>query len=418
MTTPLFIIYDDERGRFGPMTGLRAVFEVRNGVQPNLNRIEARIGRPAGALVASTRLAPLIAKRSPGKQVNPDVAGVESCLLVNGRWPGVHFTDPVNQLEQGHAIVQADGQVVAACLTGNEAHRFLGEGGFSLSDTTRTVRVQHRALMDRPWHILDDLTDVLIADLMAFNDPPIGRGDREGVTIMGDHPVRIAPGVTIRPPVVFNAEHGPVVVGLDAVINPFVVLQGPCYVGPATELASHASIRRGTVLGEHCKIGGEVSASLIDSYTNKAHPGFLGHSLVGSWSNLGAGTECSNLKNTYGNVRVQLDEAAAPEDTRRMFQGAIIGDYVRTAIGTRLPTGAVIHTGCMLATSGWAPKFAAPFGFYTDQGCQAYDRNKLIATIKTMKARRGMELENAEETLILDQSGSVNGQSPSGADRR
>jgi UDP-N-acetylglucosamine diphosphorylase/glucosamine-1-phosphate N-acetyltransferase len=273
-------------------------------------------------------------------------------------------------------------------------------GSFLLPDQTKTVRVRQRALMNRPWHILDELEEILAADLAGFTYPPIEQGDHEGVTVMGDHPVRIAPGVKIAPLVVFDASQGPVVVDREAVVNPFVVIQGPCYIGPGTEIASHASIRQGTVLGERCKVGGEVSFSIIDSYTNKAHSGYLGHSLIGSWSNLGANTNVSNLKNTYGNIRVQLDEAAAPEDTGRTFQGTIIGDYVRTAIGTRLPTGAVIHTGCMLAANGWAPRFAAPLGFYTDQGRQIYDLEKLIDTIRAMKDRRGLTLDQAEAETI------------------
>jgi len=400
MTTPQLIIYDDGQGHFGPMTGLRPAFDIRTGAQSNLRRIENLIGRSAGALIVPDRLVGLVADRCSQTSVNPGLAEGGPCLLVNGRWLGVRFSDQVRQLEQGQAVVQADGQVIAAHLALSEARKFLSDGGMSLPDKTQTIRVQHRALMDRPWHILDDLIDVLTADLLTIDYPLIKQGGLPGVTAFGDQPIRIAPGAKVMPSVVLDASIGPVVVDCDAVINPLVVLQGPCYVGPGTEIASHANIRQGTILGERCKVGGEVSASIIDSYSNKAHAGYLGHSLVGSWSNLGAGTDVSNLKNTYGNVRIQLDEAAAPEDSGRTFHGAIIGDYVRTAIGTRLLTGAVIHTGCMIASSGWSPKFAAPLGFYTDQGCQAYNIEKLIKTILAMKARRGFELDKSEEAMI------------------
>src|SRR5690606_29763654 len=107
-----------------------------------------------------------------------------------------------------------------------------------------------------------------------------------------------------------------------------------------------------------CRIGGEVSHSIFQSFSNKTHGGYLGHALVGEWVNLGAATNASNLKNTYGSVRMQLAARGPREDTGLLQLGPILGDYVRTAIGTRIPTGAVIGTGCMISLSGFAPTFA------------------------------------------------------------
>ncbi|NJL32283.1 MAG: hypothetical protein HC898_12070 [Phycisphaerales bacterium] len=110
--------------------------------------------------------------------------------------------------------------------------------------------------------------------------------------------------------------------------------------------------------------------------------------------NLGASTTVSNLKNTYGSVRVQMHPDQASEDTKRMFQGPIIGDFVRTAIGTRILTGSCLNTGSMIALSNYAPKCSKPFGFYTDDSPdgEPYDPDKFIATAQAMLARRKVEM--------------------------
>src|SRR5699024_3671599 len=131
---------------------------------------------------------------------------------------------------------------------------------------------------------------------------------------------------------------------------------------PRCVIQPHALIRRYAAIGPFCKVAGEVSFSILQGYVNKGHSGFLGHAVIGAWCNFGAGTTASNLKNTYGHVRLQLAGDAAPIDTARMFHGPVMGDFVRTAIVTRLSTGTVLGTGCMIATSGFAPRFAAPFG--------------------------------------------------------
>jgi UDP-N-acetylglucosamine diphosphorylase/glucosamine-1-phosphate N-acetyltransferase len=321
-------------------------------------------------------------------------------VLVNGRWGGVRYAEQVSILSLNQAVVQSDGQVVAVVLGNDHAETFLQTGGVTLPDCAATVRVQGRTLIERPWHVLDELPDTLAADMAASKTPLFHSEAYPGVTTLGDHPIRVGAGARIMPSVVIDAEYGPVVIDEGATVNPLTVLQGPCFIGRDAVLVSHTSIRRNTVIGPCCKVGGEVSASILHGYSNKAHSGYLGDSLVGAWVNLGADTNTSNLKNTYGPVSVQLKEGAPAENSDRVFHGSIIGDYVRTAIGTRLPTGAVIHPGCMLAGSGWAPRFAAAMGFHTDSGRQPYDPQKLVQTLRIMADRRGVELNEEEQVLI------------------
>lgn len=394
------MIYDDRRGRFGPMTGLWAVFEFRSGALLSSERIEKVLNRPASCFFVPEPISGVVAERHPGVRVNDGMPGGEACLLVNGRWAGVGLTNEVLGLSPGQAVVQADGQVIAACLSRDDVPDFIDSGFITLPDRTSTVRLNRRALIERPWHVLDELPINLLADLSSSDTPIYQPKDHPGVTTFGKHPIRIGSDVQLMPSVVVDASYGPVVIEDGAVVNPLTVLQGPCSIGRDSVLVSHTSIRRNTVIGPGCKVGGEIAGSVLHSYTNKAHAGYLGDSLVGSWVNLGADTNVSNLKNTYNPVRVRLDENVDAEDTGRTFHGAVIGDYVRTAIGTRLSTGTVVNPGCMLAVTGWAPKLATAMGFYTDAGREDYDPDKLIATLRAVMRRRDLEMGPRVESLI------------------
>ncbi|GAB4111033.1 MAG: GlmU family protein [Phycisphaeraceae bacterium] len=400
MNTHRFIIYDNEGGSFGPLTRTRAVFELRTGADTTLERVQKTLGAAPAGLWCPDRLKGVLEQRYPDTPVNPDDLAQGPVLLVDGRWAGIRHRDEVLSLKTGQALVKADGRVVAVVLNNDQALAFLNNGCRTLPDDVSTIRLQNRVLLNRPWHILDDLPENLEHDLLHSDTPVIDLGEHPGIIVTGEHPVRVGPDTRILPSVVIDAEHGPVVIERGATINPLCVLQGPCYVGAGSVLVSHTSIRRNTVIGPGCKVGGELSASILQSYSNKSHSGFLGDSLVGSWVNLGAGTTTSNLKNTYGQVRIQLEPNGPAEDTGRMFLGSIIGDYVRTAIGTRLTTGSVIQPGCMLAVSGWAPGSTRPMGFYTDAGYQPHDVSKLIETVRRMMHRRGITLDQAEAAMI------------------
>jgi hypothetical protein len=143
-------------------------------------------------------------------------------------------------------------------------------------------------------------------------------------------------------------------------------------------------------------VAGEVSTCVFHGQSNKAHSGYLGNSLVGQWVNFGADTNASNLKNTYGTVRMQLEAEGPVEDSGLTKLGPVVGDFVRTAIGSRLMTCSVVGTGSMLSMSGFAPKFVPRFAFATDGGVERCELDKFLETAQKMMARRGQNLGAAE----------------------
>jgi glucose-1-phosphate thymidylyltransferase len=216
----------------------------------------------------------------------------------------------------------------------------------------------------------------------------------------------LAPGVfagervTVSSLVETSTRSGPIVLEDDSMVGPFCLLRGPAYLGRHARLIEHSAIKDGVSAGHTTKIGGEVEASVIEPYTNKQHHGFLGHSYLGSWINLGAGTCNSDLKNTYG--KVNLDYRGEKVSTGMQFVGCMIGDYSKTAINTGIFTGKVIGACSMLygfVTTN-VPSFvnyARLFGQVTELPPEV-----MIATQQRMFQRRNVVQRPCDIQLIHD----------------
>lgn len=404
MSDPAIIVFDDGHD-LSPLTDLRASFELRTGAMLTAERISRQLQRRVAALWVPPNLASLVAERwaVPVNQLSGAGAVAASYLLVNGRCGAV----PAGLAETSHAecFVDARGGLIAACLDRAGTEAFLEQHVLPTGVASRRVSVD---LITQPWQVFDHVRRNLPGDL-AVCGLPVFRGS-PNVCVTGDHAVRLSPTARLSPMVVLDATAGDIVIDEQVVIEPFVSLQGPCYVGPCTTLVAHAHIRPFTVIGPQCKIGGEVSASVIHGQSNKSHFGYLGNSLVGQWVNLGAGTTTSNLKNTYGSVAMQIRADAAAQDTGLQSLGSIIGDHVKTAIGTRLMTGSCIGTGAMVAVSDYAPKFIERFAFLTDRAADRYQFDKFREVAGRMMRRREVTLSPAEaERLAQLYSGNAEG---------
>jgi UDP-N-acetylglucosamine diphosphorylase/glucosamine-1-phosphate N-acetyltransferase len=316
-------------------------------------------------------------------------------LIVNGRCISRQVIQQAAGLSVGQMLRDEAGELIAACVRYRQ-----GASWGDPPQPQKTAVVADRALIERPWHIMDQVDATLLADILSL-DLPAWDDRTANVVAFGEYPLKVHPAARVKPGAILSTESGPIAIDDGAVVGPGTLIEGPCYIGPASEVAPGARMRSSTSLGPVCRVGGEVSHAIFQSYSNKVHDGYLGHALVGQWVNLGAATNVSNLKNTYGNVRVQVDLHAPREDTGRTFFGPILGDFVRTAIGTRIPTGAVIGTGCMVALSTFAPTFAPRFGFYTDLAYQPYELDKFLQTARTMMARRKQEMTPAQEYRLL-----------------
>jgi UDP-N-acetylglucosamine diphosphorylase/glucosamine-1-phosphate N-acetyltransferase len=189
-----------------------------------------------------------------------------------------------------------------------------------------------------------------------------------------------------------------VVIDREAAVNAFTRLEGPCYIGPRTHVLG-ARIRAGTTLGPNCRIGGEVEASIVHGHSNKYHDGFLGHSYVGEWVNLGAGTSNSDLRNDYGEVTVTV--AGQPVSTGLTKVGCFLGDHTKSGLGTLLNTGANAGVFCnLLPTGTLLPKHIPSFCSWWN-GSLAPSANvpRLLETASEVMRRRGCTFTEVHAAL-------------------
>lgn len=264
-------------------------------------------------------------------------------------------------------------------------------------------------LVGRLWHLLDALTPALHRDIAARTGGAPARGalaERPGADV---HPsvvavrpahIHLAPGVTVKAGAVLSAEDGPIYLDAGATVHEQAVVRGPLYLGPHGHVRIGANVAT-AAFGPHTKVGGEVHSTLVQGYSNKAHAGFLGHSLLGQWCNLGADTNNSNLKNDYGPVSLYHAPTGTFEDTGRQFVGLVMGDHGKAGINTMFNTGTVVGTCCNVYGGGFPPRALPPFAWGSPAGGFAtYRLAKALRVAEAVMARRDTPLTPADRALL------------------
>ena len=209
---------------------------------------------------------------------------------------------------------------------------------------------------------------------------------------------------------ILNTETGPIYIDKNAEIMEGSIIRGPFYLGEHATLKLGTKIYGATTIGKECKVGGEVSNSVIFGYSNKAHDGFIGNTVIGEWCNLGADTNCSNLKNNYSLVEIYNYRHEKMMSTGQQFCGLIMGDYSKTGINTMLNTGTVVGICSNIFGAGFPSKHIPSFSWCSIDNTEMYQLEKGIETIERMKARRGLKLEERERQILkflFDQIGEL-----------
>jgi UDP-N-acetylglucosamine diphosphorylase/glucosamine-1-phosphate N-acetyltransferase len=264
------------------------------------------------------------------------------------------------------------------------------EGPFSNGDG---VVIEGRPLTGA-FDLIAVLEQFLFTDTLAALDKP-GDPVPPATTVFGNADAIALRGAELEPGVVLDVRKGAIVLERGVQVRSGTRIEGPFWAGAGTFLLG-GPLRHVSV-GPHCRIHGEVSTSVFNGYANKSHDGFVGHSVIGEWVNLGAGTITSNLKNTYGPIR--LDVAGERIETHRTNLGSLIGDHVKTAIGTLLPSGAVIGAGANLFGAPRAPKYVAPFAWGGDSA-ERLVLDQFIAAAKRIMPRRDVAVDAAIEVSL------------------
>lgn len=219
-----------------------------------------------------------------------------------------------------------------------------------------------------------------------------------GVNFVNKKNIFISKNVDIKPGVVLDASTGSIFIENDVSIFPNAVIQGPFYIGKSSKIKSCATIYPNVSIGKVCKVGGEIEDTIIHSYSNKQHSGFLGHSYLGSWINLGADTNNSDLQNNYGTIKVQVNGRHI--DSGKQFVGLMMGDHSKTAINTMFNTGTVVGFSSNVFGAGFPPKYIPSFGWGGAESMKEYKFTKAIETARAVFSRRDTNFTVEDEKLF------------------
>ncbi len=219
-----------------------------------------------------------------------------------------------------------------------------------------------------------------------------------GVDLLNKDDILIESGTVIKPGAVIDASNGPVHIGKDVEIYPNCVIEGPVHIGDKSKIKSSAVISENVTIGKVCKVGGEVENCLILPYSNKQHSGYLGHSYLGSWINIGADTNCSDLKNNYSPVSIRLPSGKF--NTGLQFLGLIMGDHSKTAINTMFNTGTIVGFSSNIFSIGFPDKFIPSFSWGGRNNMEIYEVEKSIATAKKVMNRRDVNMSETDVNLF------------------
>ncbi len=264
----------------------------------------------------------------------------------------------------------------------------------------RRIPVSEAKLLSFPWQLIEE-NPVAIED--DFQKSPF-RGQSEetvvypGARLVVEESISVGEGVVIKPGVVLDASNGPIVILDGAEIMANAIIVGPSCVGRQSVIKPGAKILKGTSVGDVCKVGGEVGMTVFANYSNKQHEGFLGHSYVGEWVNIGAGSSNSDLKNNYSAVRMWC--AGAVRATGRQFLGSVLGDHTKLGIGTFFNSGTVIGFNCNVYGSEIPDRFVPSFSWGHGREVVEYDLEKAILTAQIVMERRDVKFNEGHRKVF------------------
>lgn len=403
-----------------PIALTRPAFSLRCGVGTILQR-QSRIQQPEeiGAVVRP-HLADLCRLQYPAVITNDRTWWEQDdTVYVNARWfPPL---EPIGDRHRPH--VGMVGEDVAYVIGAPPCPGGEPEVIDEWLETCRK-RLPYReaggVMLHYLWHVVDLNGETLRQDFDWFrtkHQPELAAN----VAVVGDpESLVVAEGAHVDPFVMADTREGPVLIDRGAVIHSFSRLEGPCYIGKNSWVLG-AKIRMDTSIGPMCRIGGEVEASIVHAYSNKYHEGFLGHSYVGRWVNLAAGTHTSDLRNDYGVVRTTINGQRLA--TGRTKVGSYLGDHTKTGLGVLLNTGSVVGMFANVLPSGsLLPQIIPSFCQVRDgEMHERWDLRQSFSTAATVMRRRGQELTDVHRDLyfhLYDQTAELRQQTIREAEQR
>ncbi len=327
----------------------------------------------------------------------------DNFIFINARfWPVAEVATVLASLEPGEALLC---QNQLAAFRGYPQFAHCLHEGIIDSDRILTAAKKHTPysgeVLSYSWELIDRNGAAILQDFaQRFSEGFINGKVHPTATLLEPHAIVVEEGAAVGAQVVIDASDGPVWIARGVKIMHHSVIIGPAYIGAGSTIKIGAKIYENTSLGPVCKVGGEVEGSILQGYSNKQHDGFLGHAYLGSWINLGADTNNSDLKNNYGEITVYLN--GNPIHTGKRFLGLIMGDHSKTAINTMFNTGTIVGVNCNIFGAEMPPKFVPSFSWGNGAGgFHTYRLDKAMAVARVVMERRNVPF--TEKTAHLFQ---------------
>ncbi|MEO0091626.1 MAG: putative sugar nucleotidyl transferase [candidate division WOR-3 bacterium] len=382
----MIYIYEDEYFRnFLPLVYFRSVADLYCGRFTLLEKYQKLYPQEKFGLLVRPILSTLLQEKYPQIAVNNLVSDNNLSLFLSSR---ARLKQPIDIKGDEEIFVDIHQDIVGLRVKNSRIKKIPLK-----TKEIRKLKLPHKEIsalsMKYPWELIAYNHQELIDD---FSDSGIfGQMSQQAIILGNTNKLYIGQGAEIEPGVVIDLRDGPVYIDNNAKILTLSKISGPAYIGKNT-IIDQGKISNGTTIGENCRVSGEVEASILQGFVNKHHYGFLGHSYIAEWVNLGAGTTNSDLKNNYSTVKVKIGKKLI--DTHQLKIGCFIGDHTKTAIGTMIPTGAVFGVFANVL----APTKSIP-NFYWEKG-KRWQLEKAITTAKTVMARRNIVLSKNYEELM------------------
>lgn len=377
------ILFDDSRrADLLPLTFTRPIAEIRVGILTITQKWERWLNSKASFFTVDY-LQAKYPKRCD-----------EICCLVNGAvLPDENLVRQVLELKLGEALVQGD--TLIAGLLGH-----CPKTPPQIADFTNLIEYSAQLLQ------IQHLWDIFQLNAVALeHDFDLLTAGRKSQLVSSSNrtvcPERIfiEPGALVEM-ACLNAFDGPIYIGRDAVVMEGSLIRGPFALCDHSTVKMGAKVYGATTVGPHSKIGGEVCNCVIFGYSNKAHDGFLGNSVIGQWCNLGADTNCSNLKNNYAEVKLWNYRSQHFEKTGLQFCGLIMADHSKCGINTMFNTGTVVGVSSNIFGSGFPRNFIPSFAWGGAAGFERHSLRMAFATASAMMARRGLDFSDIEQDIL------------------